>query len=172
MNPKIYLAIAIILVVLVVYSLSEHFEPNEPADKDNWVRLYETFTLRPSPPDARWWEFATNDKAYIKKDLKMQLKSYDIKVKRGRVQLWAIYPGDAIASSSALGISGYGDAYTDAMPLFVDGIKPGWQHTYTTNAFKANSAKYQLIADAKDGDHLTGMIDYKCTRVMVIANFN
>ena len=120
----------------------------------------------------------------------MQLKSYDIKVSKGRVQLWAIYPGEVTASSSALGVSGYDDAYTDAMPLLnssdkdpeiqvgkLDGKQliynpPGWQHVQTTNSYRANSPKYQLIVDARSGDRIKGTLDYKCTRVMVIANFD
>jgi hypothetical protein len=186
MDYKIYIAVAIILTIMLLYRYNENFE--EPTDSDNWIRLYETFTLKPNPPDARWWEFKSNGRAYFKKDLKLTLKSYDIKVKRGRVQLWAIYPGETIASSSALGVSGYGDAYNDAMPLpkekddqiligTLDDKKlyykpPGWQHTYTTNAFRANNAKYKLIADARNGDRITGTLDYKCTRVMVIASFD
>lgn len=183
MDYKIYVAVAVVLVALLMFSLKETFESYKPESADNWIRLYETFTFAPSPPDSRWWEFTTDKKAYLKKDLKMQLKSYDIKVRKGRVQLWAVYPGETLASSNALGVSGYGNAYTDAMPLLadkdpkimIDGLEynpPGWQHTYTTNAFKANNAKYQLIADARDGDRLKGTLDFKCTRVMVIANFS
>lgn len=185
----IFAVVAVLILILVLYG-QEHFDSYDPKDTNNYIRLYETFTLRPNPPDARWWEFAADGKARIKKALKMQLKSYDIKVRKGRVQLWAIYPGEVMASSSALGVSGYGDAYNDAMPLLNSSGKdpeiqvgelngqpllynpPGWQHTYTTDAYRANSPKYQLIAEARSGDRIKGTLDYKCTRVMVIANFD
>jgi len=186
MEYQIHIALLIIFFILIFYKYKENLE--EPKETENWIRLYETFTLKSNPPDARWWEFNSNDRAYFKKDLKLNLKSYDIKVKSGRVQLWAIYPNETIASSSALGISGYGDVYNDSMPLLkeknnkvligtLDDKKlyykpPGWQHNYTTNAFRANSSKYKLIADVRNGDHVTGTLDYKCNRVMVIASFD
>ena len=171
MTSPVLLAILVITIVILLSYTKENFENYYPADSDNWIRLYETFTFAPNPPDARWWEFAANSESRIKKDLKMNLKSYDIKVKRGLVQLWAVYPGEVVASSSALGISGFGSAYTDAAPLMPGAVDPGWQHKYTTSGFGANDAKYKLIAEAKDGDHLRGTLDYKVTRLIVVANF-
>jgi hypothetical protein len=187
MHNAIYAAIIIVLLVLILYK-REHFNDGSSATivktTDNYVRLYETFAYRSNPPDARSWEFGSNGQARIKKALKMYLKSYDIKVKSGKVQLWAIYPDETTASSSSLGVSGFGDAYTDAMPLITADGKdpviqigqseynpPGWQHTYTTNAYRANENKYKLIAEASSGDRLKGTLDFKCTRVMVIADF-
>jgi len=192
MSTELATLLVIVIVIIILYSRSEQLSSDIspdliPTDANNYIRLYETFTYKPNPPDARWWEFATDQPAGLRKQLKMFLKSYDIKVTQGKVQIWALYPDDILASSLATSVSGYSDDYTDAMPLLLpedpktlvgyngdtpEYIKePGWQHVDTINSFAANESKYRKIAEVGSGEHVQGTLDFVAKRIIVLARF-
>lgn len=202
MSRTIFASVLVLIIVLILLlQKQEHLSNNKYLDSiktgnqddKNWIRLFETYKFQPNPPDARWWEyipFADPEDASgaIRKELRMFLKSYDIKVDRGKVEIWALYPDDVVASTTATSVSGYSDDYTDSMPLMLPTdpkipvgydqqgeiqylYPPGWQHTYSTNSYKANESKYRHIATVNSGEHVRGMVEFACKRVIVLARF-
>ena len=180
MNSKLYLlAVVIVLLIIIARRAQEHLEDS---DDCSFIRLYETFTFNSNPPDTRSWEYKSSGAAWLKHDIRMNLKSYDISVKKGSIQIWAIYPDTVTASTQALGVAGFGNSYNDSMPQDsaetivgynhkspVYLTQPGWAQSDSTNSYKANYSKYRKIAHVRTGEHIKGTLDFSAKRIMVIV---
>jgi len=135
----------------------------EPDGSGSWVKLYENF-IRSGPGlvENQVGTFVRKGPGFQKLDLKINLKSFDINVVAGQVQIWAIYPNDPVASSSATGVSGFGSAYTDTMP---------WPAPPSdTMSYRAIDSKYRKIAEVNSGERLISYLDFPVKRIMLYVN--
>lgn len=172
------IGLIVVLLLFLIYLASDNkkeslISPKNPDSSASWIRLYENFKFAGpglSEEEAGAVAIETRSSFYVKRDLKINLKSYDINVPKGNVQIWAIYPDEQVASSSATGVSGYGDAYTDTLPWNGSGPAPVGQSS-TTNALAANT-KYRKVVEVKSGEHVTGMLDFPVKRILLYVSLD
>jgi hypothetical protein len=137
--------VVVILIIILTILLTN--SDKEPLVQDSWAYLYENYNRT---RDIGTWEWDSTKSRYVKQDIKIQLKSYDIGVSKGNVQMWALYSDDQVASSMATGVSGFGNAYTDT--------------------YYAATPKYKKIVDVKSGERVVGTIDFPVKRIIFYAN--
>lgn len=179
LDPKLIsvgLVILLILVLVYVFTTAPKENVINQSNVDtteSWVKLYENFTFSgPSSYESAVGTFIRKGPGYQKLDLKINLKSFDINVIKGNVQLWAIYPDESVASSSATGVSGFGDAYSDTLP-WNSLTKPSRPPSSETNAYRAiDSTKYRKIVEVTSGNHVTGMVDFPVKRILLYVNLD
>jgi len=200
------IAVLIILIITIMWYKSLEHMNNKVENEISHVYLYDTYRPTVSPGDGlheldspsdihphlqynRSWGFSGNN-VYNKELVPIQLKTFDIKVvksdnKHKRVELWALYPNDTVASSVATGVST--NAYIDPFMSATYDHTP-YENNYQlpasqidlTNSYKINSdygtcksanmnLKYKKIAEVRPGEHIKGEVAFPVKRVMVIA---
>lgn len=164
---ELYVVIIILLVLMLFKVSSSHLE-NLANPGVSYVKLYETFRPSDNMVGGSVWEYSSMGGSYLKEALKMNLKSYDINVVNGGVQLWALDSDNEIASSIGLGVSAYDDAYNTPMPALAKIDQTVFRDGATEALYRAVPDKYKLIASVKSGEHVKGTVDYPVKRLMVV----
>lgn len=160
--------LVIVVILLILYSCRDEpftifpryyqniyndFNPYELVVLENktppYVKLYEGFNWKKRVFDVSLLEFP-----YLRLLKPINLKSFDIDLTGApasqSVELWSVYPNSAVSSTQATGI--YTDIYRE--PEY---------------AFRANTPKYQKIAEVKGGEILKENVDDVVKRVFIVV---
>jgi hypothetical protein len=147
------LAVLVVLLILLIFIGCHDFRENFDSPSHSWVKLYENYRQQ---NDLGTWSWNYEDGPYLKQLIPIQLKSYDIKVDVGSVEIWGLYTGSPTASTTATGVAGFGDAYTDPSQAY--------------NAI--GDAKYKKLVTVRSGEHAIADITIPVKRILIIVRFS